>query len=342
MKNTKRNTTLPIGRFIDPLTDFGFKRIFGSEPNKDLLIAFLNELFKGRKVIKDLVYNPQENNGPAQYYRKTIFDLTCTGADGETFIIEMQRAEQKFFTDRAIFYTCSKLYEQGQKGNRYWDFELKEVYFIALMDFKFEGSSSEKYLHRVRLAEEETGKAFYSKLGFIFLELPNFNVEEEEIKTDLERWMYVLRNMAKMEKIPVILHKKIFQKLFDIAEVSNLKKEEYMLYEKALLDRWTEYAVRKTAKEKIKAAEEEVKAAKEYVKAAEEDVKAAKEDVKAAEVKARKAMKQGMKEGKEQKNHDFVKNLISKFDFTDEQAASAADVSTYFVKKIRASLKKKK
>ena len=89
MKSTKRNTPLPVGRFIDPLTDFGFKRIFGSEPNKDLLIAFLNELFKGRKVIKDLVYNPQENNVPAQHYRKTIFDLTCTGADGEIFIIEM-------------------------------------------------------------------------------------------------------------------------------------------------------------------------------------------------------------------------------------------------------------
>jgi hypothetical protein len=89
MKSTKRNTPLPIGRFIDPLTDFGFKRIFGSEPNKDLLIAFLNELFKGRKVIKDLVYNPQENGGPAQHFRKTIFDLICTGEDGETFIIEM-------------------------------------------------------------------------------------------------------------------------------------------------------------------------------------------------------------------------------------------------------------
>ena len=124
MKNTQKNTTPPIGRFIDPLTDFGFKRIFGSEPNKDLLIAFLNGLFKGRKVIKDLVYNPQENSGPARQYRKTIFDLTCTGSDGETFIIEMQRAEQKFFTDRAIFYTSSKLYEQGQKGKQHWDFEL--------------------------------------------------------------------------------------------------------------------------------------------------------------------------------------------------------------------------
>lgn len=89
MKNTKMAS---MGRFIDPLTDFGFKRIFGSEPNKELLIAFLNELFKGRKVIKDLVYNPQENGGPAKHYRKTIFDLSCTGTNGETFIVEMQKA----------------------------------------------------------------------------------------------------------------------------------------------------------------------------------------------------------------------------------------------------------
>jgi predicted transposase/invertase (TIGR01784 family) len=307
MKSTKRNTPLPIGRFIDPLTDFGFKRIFGSEPNKDLLIAFLNELFKGRKVIKDLVYNPQENGGPAQHFRKTIFDLICTGEDGETFIIEMQRAEQKFIIDRTIFYTSSKLYEQGEKGKRDWDFELKEVYFIALMDFNFDSTRSEKYLHRVRLAEEETGKTFYDKLGFIFLELPNFNLKETEIKTDLERWMYVLCNMSKMEKIPVILHKKIFQKLFQIAEVANLKKEEYMLYEKALLDRWTAYAVKKTAQEKLK-----------------------------------EAMEEGMEKGMEKSKEQFVKNLISKFGFTDEQATIAAEVPADFVKKIRDSLKKKK
>ena len=130
MAKIKKSGIVPIGRYIDPLTDFGFKKIFGSEPNKDLLIAFLNELFKGRKVIRDLAYNPQENNAPAKYYRKTIFDLTCTGADGETFIIEMQRAEQKFFIDRSIFYTSSKLYEQAPKGNKNWDYSLTEVYYF--------------------------------------------------------------------------------------------------------------------------------------------------------------------------------------------------------------------
>jgi len=289
MKNT---VVVPLGRYIDPLTDFGFKRIFGSEPHKELLIAFLNELFKGRKVIHDLVYNPQENGGPARHYRKAVFDVTWTEADGSTFIIEVQRASQKCFFDRAIFYTASRLYEQGSKGNKRWDFELKEVYFIGLADFNFNKFSAGKYLHRVRLVEEETGHVYYNKLEFIFLELPNFNLDAKEIKTDLERWLYVLRNMGKLGKIPVILRKKQFRKLFEIAEVANLKAEEYMLYQKDVLDRWTEYSVLKTAEEKGKA--------------------------------------------------EVVINLITKFGFTDEQAMNAAEVSHDFVKKIRASLKKKK
>ncbi|MGJ7033590.1 Rpn family recombination-promoting nuclease/putative transposase [Niabella hirudinis] len=330
MGNTQKNIVPSMGRYIDPLTDFGFKRIFGSEPNKDLLIAFLNELFKGRKVIRDLVYNQQEKTGPVKEYRKAIFDLTCTGVHGETFIIEVQRANQRCFVDRAVFYTASKLHEQGPKGEKNWDFELKEVYLIAVMDFTFDNTLPGKYLHRVRLAEEETGQIFYNKLGFIFLELPNFQLKEEEIKTDLERWLYVLRNMGKLEKIPVILHKRIFQKLFQIAEIAHLKKEDYMLYEKDLLDKWTEYAVLKTAEEK--AMERGMK--KGIEKGIEKGI------AKGMEQGMEKGIAKGIVKGAEQKSRNFVKNLILKFDFSDKQAAAAAEVSLSVVKEIRASLKK--
>ncbi|SDC10332.1 Rpn family recombination-promoting nuclease/putative transposase [Niabella drilacis] len=250
MKNTKATIIPPIGRYLDPLTDFGFKKIFGSESNKDLLIAFLNELFMGHKIIRDLVYNPQENSAPAKHYRKTIFDLTCTGAGGETFIIEVQRAGQKFFTDRALFYTASKLYEQGPKGKKDWNFELKEVYLVAIMDFNFDDTIPGKYLHRVRLTEEETGHTFNNKLEFIFLELPNFSLKKEDIKTGLEHWLYILRNMGKLENIPVNLSEKVFYKLFEESEIANLKKEDFMLYQKDVLDRWTEYSVLKTAEDR--------------------------------------------------------------------------------------------
>ncbi|HRN57956.1 MAG TPA: Rpn family recombination-promoting nuclease/putative transposase [Agriterribacter sp.] len=317
MTNTLRNIVPPIGRFIDPLTDFGFKRIFGSEPNKDLLIAFLNELFRGRKIIKDLVYNPQENNGPAKHYRKIIFDLTCTGGDGETFIIEMQRAEQQYFSDRAVYYTASRLYEQGPKGEKDWDYKLKEVYLIALMDFNLDSTPPEKYLHRVRLAEEETGQTFYNKLGFIFLELPNFNRREKDIRTDLERWLYVLRNMSKFQKIPVILHKRIFQKLFHISEVANLKKEEYMSYERALMDKWDAYAVKKTAREKL---------AKAMEKGMEKGIE------KGMEKGMEKGIERGIEKGAAQKSYEVVKKLLSAGRFTITEIADFAGVSENFVR----------
>ncbi|WP_316812160.1 PD-(D/E)XK nuclease family transposase [Pedobacter heparinus] len=87
-------------RYIDPLTDYGFKRLFGSEPDKDIMIEFLNALFEGEKIVVDIRYSPTEHAGEDTKEKKVLFDLTCTGVDGETFIIEMQRADQEFFRDR--------------------------------------------------------------------------------------------------------------------------------------------------------------------------------------------------------------------------------------------------
>ncbi|MGH2643067.1 MAG: Rpn family recombination-promoting nuclease/putative transposase, partial [Chitinophagaceae bacterium] len=140
-----------IGKFIDPLTDFGFKRIFGGNPTKDLLIDFLNELFKGRKVIIDITFNNNEVVGGVSKIRRTIFDLTCTAQNGEQFIIEVQRIKQKFFKDRAIFY-ASRLISNQAPQNGSWDYSLKEVYFIGIMDFVLEDSDKDKYLHWVSLS----------------------------------------------------------------------------------------------------------------------------------------------------------------------------------------------
>lgn len=102
-----------IGTFIDPLTDYGFKYLFGREPNKDLLIDFLNELFDGRKVIADLTYNKNEQAGNRPKSRKMIFDLTCTGENGEQFIIEVQRIHQQYFKDRAVYYSSRLIHDQA-------------------------------------------------------------------------------------------------------------------------------------------------------------------------------------------------------------------------------------
>jgi predicted transposase/invertase (TIGR01784 family) len=129
-----------VGKYIDPLVDFAFKKIFGSEPNKDLLIAFLNEIFKGRKYIVDLTYNKTEHPGDLKDEGAAIFDLLCTGDKGERFLIEVQRAKQEQFKQRALFYISRFISDLAPKGRRgSWGYNLPEIYFIALLeDFTLE------------------------------------------------------------------------------------------------------------------------------------------------------------------------------------------------------------
>jgi predicted transposase/invertase (TIGR01784 family) len=227
-----------VGRFIDPLSDFGFKRLFGSEPNKDILIDFLNELFKGQKEIVDLTYSPTEYAGDGDDLKKAIFDLQCTGKNGEQFIIEMQRAEQLNFKDRVVFYTSRLINEQLPKGSNHWNIELKEVYLIAILEYNFRDSQAGRYLHNVALTDTDTDEVFYNKLGYKFLELPKFAKSEEQLETELDKWFYLLKHMSSLEKVPTVLNKRVFQKIFKIAEISNLTKEERKMYNSGLKAKW--------------------------------------------------------------------------------------------------------
>jgi hypothetical protein len=161
------------GRYIDPLVDFAFKKIFGSEPNKDLLIAFLNEVFKGRKHIADLVYNKNEHPGELTDEGAAIFDLLCTGDNGEKFLIEVQRGRQGRFKERALFYTSRLISDQAPKGKRTeWGYDITEVYLVALLeDFTLPGNPPGKYLNNICLCNIETGEIFYDKLGYTYIEL---------------------------------------------------------------------------------------------------------------------------------------------------------------------------
>ncbi|MBS7374262.1 MAG: PD-(D/E)XK nuclease family transposase, partial [Muribaculaceae bacterium] len=121
-------------KYISLLTDFGFKRIFGTDLNKDLLIGFLNALFEGSHVITDVKYLNTEHLGDIHTERKAIFDVFCKTENGEKFIVEMQNAFQEFFKDRSLFYSTFPIREQGVKGSD-WDFHLNHVYTIALLNF---------------------------------------------------------------------------------------------------------------------------------------------------------------------------------------------------------------
>jgi predicted transposase/invertase (TIGR01784 family) len=223
-------------KYINPFTDYGFKRLFGEEPNKDLLLDFLNELLKEEQgIITELTYLKNENLGATELNRRAIFDLYCTNEKGERFIVELQKTKQKFFKDRTIYYSTFPIQEQAKKGSD-WDFELEKVYTIAILDFEFDGDNKypDKFRYDVKLKELEIDEVFSDKLNFIYLEMPKFNKEIEELETRFDKWLYLIKNLHKLDRIPEKLKEKIFLKLFDTAEIAKFSQQEYQDYESSL------------------------------------------------------------------------------------------------------------
>jgi len=224
-----------IEKYINPFTDYGFKKLFGEELNKDLLLDFLNELLSAEQGrITDLTYLKTEYVGYTLSDRKAVFDLYCENERGEKFIVELQKTKQKFFKERTLYYSTLPIREQAVKNE--WDFSLKAVYVIAILDFVFDEDKSEtqKYRYDVKLTDIDTKKVFYDKLTFIYLEMPKFNKTIEEIETRFEKWLFVLRNLAKLERVPDKLREQIFEKVFETAEIARFTTDQVRNYEESL------------------------------------------------------------------------------------------------------------
>jgi predicted transposase/invertase (TIGR01784 family) len=219
-------------KYINPLTDFGFKKLFGTAPNKILLIDFLNQILPERHRIMDLSYSRNEHLGLNELDRKAIFDLYCIGENGERFIVEMQKAKQNFFKDRSIYYASFPIQEQAGKGE--WDYRLEPVYSVGILDFIFDDHKSDsELLHTVALKNQRC-EVFYDKLNFIYIELPKFKKSEDELETQFDQWLYVFRHLSKLQDRPLKLQDSVFQKLFEAAEIAKFSPEERDAYEDSL------------------------------------------------------------------------------------------------------------
>jgi len=221
--------------YINPFTDFGFKKLFGEELNKDLLLDFLNELLRDEQgEIKSIRYLQNEHIGDTTLDRKAIFDLYCENERGEKFIVELQKAKQNFFKDRSVYYSTFPIREQANRGD--WNYELKAVYTISILDFVFDEDKNDtnKFRYDVKLKDHETNKVFYDKLTFIYLEMPKFNKTLEELETHFDKWLYVIKNLNRLDKVPDKLREKIFEKLFKTAEIARLTQSQMRSYETSL------------------------------------------------------------------------------------------------------------
>ena len=220
--------------FVNPFTDFGFKRLFGEEPNKGLLISFLNTLLPAKHQIKELQYTKNEYQGYSALDRKAIFDLNCISTTGERFIVELQKAKQNFFKDRSVYYATFPIQEQAIKGD--WDFKLAAVYTVGILDFIFEEdvkNHDTEVVHFIQLKNQHH-RVFYDKLTFIYLTLPQFKKSLNELQTIQDKWFYVFKHLAELDEVPSELQEAIFLQLFEAAKVAKFSPVERQAYENSL------------------------------------------------------------------------------------------------------------
>lgn len=229
-------------RYVNPYTDFGFKKLFGNELNKELLISLLNALFdrsaqqlpgEPKQVVKDLSYLPTEKMATLGQ-RRAVFDVYCEGENGEKFIVEMQQASQDFFKDRSVFYSAFPIIEQGRSGE--WDFHLNNVYTIGILNFVFPGNEYEKdcFHHEVKLMDVEDKHVFYDKLTYVYLEMPKFNKAEHELVSMYDKWLFVLKNLTRLMERPASLQERVFARFFEQAEIARFTVDESRNYEESL------------------------------------------------------------------------------------------------------------
>lgn len=219
-------------RFVNPFTDFGFKKIFGEDASKPMLIDFLGSILPEISIVS-LSFKDKEKAGDSEADRKAVYDIYCENSNGEKIIIELQKAKQKYFKDRTVFYSSFPIKEQGEKGE--WDYKLKAVFCIGILDFRFdeELENTKEVIHTVQL-KDQNNNLFYNKLKFVYLEMPNFNKKENELETRLDKWLYFIKHLEDFESIPEIFKDEIFIQAFDKAEIANYTQDERTEYEESL------------------------------------------------------------------------------------------------------------
>ena len=228
-----------MGRYINPFTDWGFKRLFGQEFSKDLLINFLNDLFEGEFQIKDVTFKDKEQLGDTNDLRGCIFDIYCVTDDDKHFIVEMQNRWVPFFVNRSIYYASKAFVAQRKKFDEAGVrtailYQFVPVYVVCIMNFMPKEHEVTKFRTDVALREKSSDSMFSDKLRFIYLSLPFFDKSEEECETGFEKWIYVLKYMEVLERLPFTAQKKIFDHLAKLADVRCLSSEEQEKYDESI------------------------------------------------------------------------------------------------------------
>ena len=239
--------------FINPFTDFGFKRIFGQENHKKILIGFLNALFEDDFVVKDLEYRDKEQTGETKHDRSVLYDIYCTLDDGSSVIVEMQNKKEMNFDARALYYASRSIVAQGEKGDE-WQYNCVPVIGVYFLNYLQDGlgrafrsdfaitRTREVFAHTANIsgipsappATNPDKTPFEGRLRMVFLQMPEFTKTEAECTTDLDKWAYIMNHMEKLNNIPWAAQDELYAELSKVSQVAALSPKERAAYDENL------------------------------------------------------------------------------------------------------------
>jgi predicted transposase/invertase (TIGR01784 family) len=180
-----------LGKFLDPKNDLAFRRIFGTERNKDILIHFLNDIFaRTINPIESVTFLKESQPPEIQSQRVSIVDILCEDTLHNRFIIEMQVAKETGFAKRAQYYAAKTYIEQRAKGTQYQD--LKEVTLLSIANFELFPNKPTYLSHHVMLDKDSLERDL-KDFSFSFLELPKFKKKFNQLITMTEKWAYFFK-----------------------------------------------------------------------------------------------------------------------------------------------------
>lgn len=253
-----------MSRFIDPTTDFGFKKIFGNEANKEIIMGFITDVLELATPLREIDFKDKEQLPDAEEERSGVYDIYCQDLMGTHFIVEMQKNRIPFITDRMIYYSTFPIAGQAKKGGKHvtypepsfepmfigevatmpygnkaeavtkpWDFRLSGVYCIAVLGYALNGSITAINRNRIR-NDQPPHTPFSDKLQFVTLELPLFDERLPEYGLDrrINKWLYFLRYLPELSRIPAFFKgDEVFEQAFEVARYAKLTRKERRRYE---------------------------------------------------------------------------------------------------------------
>ena len=221
-------------QFISPQNDFAFKRIFGNEQHKEVLISFLNSVLdlSGERQVTEVQLADPYQVPRLKHLKETVLDIKVTCRSGRQFIVEMQVEQQRSFHKRALYYTSKAYVEQLPRGKAYP--ELKPVYFIGVLNF--ETTSNSNYLSRHRILDAETHEQHISDFEFCLIELPKFTKRENELQSVVDKWIFFLKYLGSSagedkDFASIFASEPPLLQALEIARYYSLSKAEISAYE---------------------------------------------------------------------------------------------------------------